>query len=322
MKNSSSISNKINEDEIFEIINKDFSKLAPSFYCMMSSWLIRSYKVFGDIDKFLILIYIVNKDLIFYKKNDLIVDYDTFYDNKALETPKINISDISKDLDIPKESVRRKVQELEEKGVIKKTGKRIFLDSSAIVIIKAQITMKEFSNLLNDFNKILIDRKVTDKVFDNEKMSKSIKENFSYCWYQFYKFLFIYTKRFKNTQIKDLETLCVGFVVLINTVENKNLKKKNFNRKIYWKEAVGIVQRGVNAMSISDITGIPRPTVVRKLKILINLKIIEINDKKLLTLDLQSITLDLITKIQSKNMASMSKLIYKIFNQIKIINSN
>ena len=75
-------------------------------------------------------------------------------------------------------------------------------------------------------------------------------------------------------------------------------------------------------MSISDITGIPRPTVVRKLKSLINNKIIDINDKKLLTLNIKGSSLDLSTKIQSKNIASMSKLIYKIFNQIKIINSN
>ena len=32
--------------------------------------------------------------------------------------------------------------------------------------------------------------------------------------------------------------------------------------------------RGINAMSISEITGIPRPTVVRKLKILVKKKYI------------------------------------------------
>ena len=122
MKKLPSISNSIDEDKIFKIINKNFSKIAPFYYGLISGWLIRSYKTFNDIDKFIILIYFINKDLIFFRKNGLIVDYDAFYKDKTLEIPKINISDISNDLQIPKESVRRKLQELEKAGVIKKTG--------------------------------------------------------------------------------------------------------------------------------------------------------------------------------------------------------
>ena len=36
-------------------------------------------------------------------------------------------------------------------------------------------------------------------------------------------------------------------------------------------------------MSIADITGIPRPTVVRKLKYLIDKKFLHINEKKLIS---------------------------------------
>ena len=63
----------------------------------------------------IILIYLVNKDFIFFRKNGLIVEFETFFKDKTLEIEKINISDISKDLQIPKESVRRKVEELEKK---------------------------------------------------------------------------------------------------------------------------------------------------------------------------------------------------------------
>ena len=55
------------------------------------------------------------------------VDYDTFYKDKSLEIPKINISDIARDLLIPKENVRRKISELEEKGIIKRRGKKSLL---------------------------------------------------------------------------------------------------------------------------------------------------------------------------------------------------
>ena len=121
-----SISGEIDEDKIFKIINKNFSKIAPIYYELITGWLVRSYQSFNDIDKFIILIYFINKDLIFFRKNGLIVDYDTFYKDKTLEIPKINISDISNDLKIPKESVRRKLHELEKTGVIKKTGKKFF----------------------------------------------------------------------------------------------------------------------------------------------------------------------------------------------------
>ena len=79
-----SISSQIDEDKIFKIINKNFSKIAPFYYQLITSWLIRSYNVFQDIDKFVILIYFINKDLIFYRKNGLVIDYDTFYKDKSI----------------------------------------------------------------------------------------------------------------------------------------------------------------------------------------------------------------------------------------------
>ena len=113
MKSIPSISSQIDEKIIFKTIAKNFSKLAPYYYTFISNWLIRSYKSYQDIDKFIIVIYLINKDLIFFRRNGLIIDYDTFYKEKTIEIEKINITDISKDLKIPKESVRRKVLELE-----------------------------------------------------------------------------------------------------------------------------------------------------------------------------------------------------------------
>jgi len=321
MRKIPSISNQIDENKIFEIINKDFSKLAPKFFHLISNWHIRAYQVFGDIDKFIILIYLVNKDLIFFRKNGLIIDYDTFYRDKTIEIPKINISDISKDLHIPKESVRRKVQELEKNNIIKKTGKKIFLDRSAFITVKAENTLKDFCELLKIFNQLLKERKITERVFNTEETISSMKENFSFCWYQFYKFLFIFTNRGRKFY-GDLETLCIFFVVLINTVENKELKNKHLNRRKYAEEVVKFEDRGVNAMSLSDITGIPRPTVVRKLKTLINRNVVQINDKKLISANIKGESFNLILKLQKKNMAGLSKLIHRIFNQIKIINTN
>ena len=85
-----------------------------------------AYKIFKDLDKFLILIYLINTDFEFFRRNNLNITYESFYKDKTLEINKINLIQISKDLNIPKESVRRKISELEKKGVIKKKGKKSF----------------------------------------------------------------------------------------------------------------------------------------------------------------------------------------------------
>jgi len=74
-------------------------------------------------------------------------------------------------------------------------------------------------------------------------------------------------------------------------------------------------------MSISEITGIPRPTVVRKLKWLIENKFLYINEKKLISLDMKDNTFKRTAKLQEMNMLSLSHLVYRLFNQIKVINS-
>jgi len=321
MKKLPSISNEINEDVIFKIISKNFSKIAPYWFELLSSWLIRSYNVFQDIDKYIILVYLINKDLIFFRKNGLIVDYDTFYNDKSIEIPKINMSDISTDLKIPKESIRRKLQELEKTGVIRKNGKKIFVDRSAFITVRPEQTLKELTTLLSKFSEILIEEKITNRVFTADEIIVSLKNNFSFCWYQFYKLLFIFTNRWRIA-IADLETLAIGSVVLLNTVGNKTFKAKDLNMNHWTKLAQGADDVGVNTMSLSDITGIPRPTVVRKIKRLVETDFLHINEKKLITLNIKGSRLKKLIKMQNQNMKSLSSMLHRIFNQIKVINSD
>jgi DNA-binding Lrp family transcriptional regulator len=325
MKSIPNVSNKIDEDNIFEVINKNFSKLAPAYYTLVTNWLIRSYSEYKNIDKFIILIYLINKELILFRKNRLIIDYDTFYKDKSLEILKINISDISRDLLIPKESVRRKIEALEKEGVIKKTGKKIFIERSGFITAQANKTLEEFSILVSKFSEILSSEKISNRVSDVNEISKSIKENFSFCWYQFYKFLFIFTNRWKtDTKTLDLETICIGLIILINTVQNKGFKKKDFDREKYLKEVQKTNQLvGMNAFSIADITGIPRATVVRKLEFLLENKFLKIDKNKLysFSVNTKSKQFKVIKKLQDKNMNSLSIFLYRVFNQINLVNA-
>lgn len=312
------ISSQIDEKIIFKVIDKNFSRLAPSYYKWINSWLIGAYENFGNIDKYIILIYIINQDFIFFRKNGLIVDYDTFYKDKTLEVEKINISKISKDLQIPKESVRRKVEELEKAEIIKRKGKQIFVNRTAIPVVQANLTLKNMSVLLCEFNKILKEEDIVEVAYPTTEISDLIKKNFSFVWYQFYKFLFIFTNRCRK-QVGDLETFCIGLLVLVNAADNKSFKIKDLTRKKYATSIQGSDDRGVNAMSISDVTGIPRITVIRKLKYLIKKNILQINEKKLITLNISGVALDEVQELQNQNMRSLSNFIYRAFNQIKII---
>jgi predicted transcriptional regulator len=320
IKSFPSISSQIDEKIIYKTIEKNFSKLAPYYYSFISNWLIRAYKHYHDIDKFIIIIYLINKDLIFFRRNGLIIDYDTFYKDKTVEIEKINITDISKDLQIPKESVRRKVLELEKKSIIKKTGKKIFVDRSAFYAAQAVDTLKDFTTLLHEFSKLLKKEKIGERIFETKEISASIKKNFSFCWYQFYKFLFIFTNRWRK-EVIDLETFCIGILVILNASHNKNFKIKDLNLKSYQKLIMSADNKGLNAMSISDITGIPRPTVVRKLKYLIKNNFLHINKKKLISIDIKGSAYKRSTILQNQNMISLSNFVFRVFNQIKIINS-
>jgi len=319
MKTIPSISSQINEEEIYKVIDKHFSRLAPYYYRWINSWLIGAYEHFSDIDKYIILIYIINKDFIFFRKNGLIVNYDSFYKDKTLEVDKISISDISKDLQIPKESVRRKVEELERAGVIKKKGKKIFVDRTGFTTVQAKITLKNISTLLYEFNKILKEENIVKKAYQTIEISDSIKINFSFVWYQFYKLLFIFTNRWRK-EFGDLETFTIGIIVLVNAADNKNFRVKEFNKKKYQVSIQGSDNIGVNAMSLAEITGIPRPTVIRKLKILIKGNILQINKKKLITVNMTGQSLKMARKLQDQNILSLSNFISRVFNQIKVIN--
>ena len=320
MKSLPAISAQIDEKIINKVIQKKFALLSPYYYSFMSNWLIRAYKRYDDIDKFLIIVYLIHKNLVFYKKNALVVDYDSFYKDRTIEIEKINISEISHDLKIPKESVRRKILYLEKKRLIKRIGKKIFVDRSTFLNAKATDTLKELCILLNEFNKLLKKEKIIDSVFELKEIDKSIKNNFSFCLYQLNKFLFIYFNRWRP-EMKDLVNLTIAMLVVLNATQNKEFKPSKLSIKSYREEIMGSDFRGVNAMSISDITGIPRPTVVRKLKWLIDKKFLTINDKKLISLDVRDGAFEKTKNLQIKNTLSLSNFIYRLFNQIKVINS-
>ena len=60
-----SISAHINEKVINKAIQENFAALAPSYFTLTSNWFVRAYDHYKDIDKFIIIIYLINLNLIY-----------------------------------------------------------------------------------------------------------------------------------------------------------------------------------------------------------------------------------------------------------------
>ena len=319
MEKIPSISSEINKVEVDKFIFNNFNSISPYFYKLISEWMSDAYKIFKDLDKFLILIYLINTDFEFFRRNNLNITYESFYKNKTLEINKINLIQISKDLNIPKESVRRKISELEKKGIIKKKGKKIFLDRSAYKSQEPVNTLKNVSVLLSKFSEISKKNNIIKKSFDRTEVSKLIKNNFSFCWYQFFKFIFSYCYRWRK-YFGDLEIMLIGITIAFNSVTTASIKLKGIESYIdKWRE--DILQnniRGINAMSISEITGIPRPTVIRKINSLIKLNMIEMDKNKLLNVKFNNKSYKETSELQNETINDLGVFITRTFNQINI----
>ena len=96
--------------------------------------------------------------------------------------------------------------------------------------------------------------------------------------------------------------------------------KKSEKRSHYQKEWIDQVlhvgdKKGINAMSISELTGIPRPTVIRKLKILLKQKDIY-KDKNNLYYLLNGKVVHELNKQRLINIKNLSSIISRINNII------
>lgn len=312
-----SISEALDEKKVTSAINKKFNNFVPVFYKFVSEWIINAYSNFKDIEMYMILIYLVNNDFKFYRKNGIQLDYNTFYKDKTLEINEIKIIEISKDIQIPRESVRRKIIHLEKIGVIKRTRKKIFIDRTAYETVRPISALKNISYLTSISSKILKQENKIPNSFSPKEISDTIKNNFTFCWYEFYKFIFSYYFRWRK-ELGDLETLCIAILIISNASSNKDLIIQDIDIES-WREKISYADKiGLNSMSISDITGIPRPTVVRKVNSLIKKGYVKVDQKKLISINIEKKVFSKTQKIQEQTIKEISELIYKILNKTTI----
>ena len=167
-----------------------------------------------------------NKNLLFYHDNNIRSDYETFYKAEKIDIEKINIVEIAKALNIPKETARRKVSELENSGVIKKTGKKLVIDKTAFDMVKPTNTIKNLTNVLFVIYKMCKSENMVDKNITKEDISNAMKNNFTFTWLHYYKFIFHWLNNWRAFFNNDSEMFLIwGVPVLHRTYKMKKQQK-------------------------------------------------------------------------------------------------
>ena len=277
------ISKLIRSEDIREALEKNFTLITPIWIPLQISWMNAIYRTFHDYEKFMIIMHLLMKTYESYSKNFVKLDYEEFFDQIEIEIEIINVIEISKTLNIPKETTRRKIDELEKLGVIKRLNKKIIVNRGAYPSIKPEETIKKISRFLSTLSKMVFDMGLMSEQISSENIMKTTKEYFSHIWKLYYEMQMPFLLDFKKVH-GDLETFHVHGICLSNHAlnskknDNSEMSKEFYIEKYFFADKKDF--SGVSAMSISDITGIPRATVMRKLNILVKEKFLEIDIKK------------------------------------------
>ena len=309
------VSRQIKSKDIFTIIEKRYSEIGPIWMPMQLEWLNSVYLTFNDYTKFMIIMHLMGKTFNFYSKNFVKLDFESFFSQNQVEIEKLNIIEISKSLNIPKETTRRKIIELEKLGTIKKLKKKIIIDKNTWPNIKPQDTIKRMSRFLSVLSKILYTEKIISESITSDELTKVSKDNFSFVWKLYYEMQMPMLLNNKAI-IGDLESFHIWGLCVVNQVLNS---KKNDNsqmtREDYLKKYIfSSDYKGINAMSISEITGIPRATVIRKLNRMVKIKFLKVNNKKQYsTTGLQQKKFKEIQKINLINLSKFAERIYNLY---------
>ena len=311
---------RVSNTIVIDFFTKYYQRLNTEFFEFQFDWLNRAYSAFKDFDKYMILAYLFRKTFLSYSELFKVITFEQFFSNRALEVEKFNIIEISKELNLSKETARRKVIEMENAGIIQKNKKIIWLNFDAFNIQRPDDSIKSFSRLLASVSELLYQNKITKKKYEKQHYAKGIKSKFTQLWGIFLDYQIDYVVQRSNLLNNDI----IMFHIFGSLVYNQNLfmkknGKSNHFRDEWWNDIIHMGdKKGISAMTISDLTGIPRPTVIRKLKVLMKEKNV-IKDKNNLYSFRDGPLMKKFNEIRMQNVEKLSSTIAS-FNNIVIDN--
>ena len=316
-------SKTLTDDKVYESIMSNYSELSKNWIFHQWNWMNNVYAPFKDHYKYMIVISLIEKTLQFFDQMQIQYSYDEFYSKSYQQIEKFSITELCGKLDLPKETVRRKVLELEKEGVISRNKKNIIIDRKAFPYIKPERQIKFSAKYIYLVSKALNKDKVYSKNLEIKDIENIIKKKFSLCWRWFYRMqipLIIGYHKF----MKDLTTFHIWGTVSMNQILNvsNKLEISNKSASLDYFTTNNILldnlgsNTGISAMSISDMTNIPRATIIRKCKYLLKNDLLKINEKKQYALS--TMNFRKILPYQTEIFRYKAKFIRKILNLLVI----
>ena len=192
-------------------------------------------------------------------------------------------------------------------------------------MVKPENQIKISSKYIYLVSENLWNEKIYSKKLNQENIENIIKKNFTLCWRWFYRMqipLVINYDKFMEdlTSFHIWGTVCMNQVLNISKELNDDGQKIPLDYLTMSKKLIANVGTssgsGISAMSISEMTEIPRATIIRKCKDLIKRDLIKVNEKKQYVLT--SLNFKKILPYQKEAFKFKAKFIRKILNLLVI----
>jgi len=270
-------------ENITKILVNNYADVVKEFYEMQSSYLTSRYTIHKNLETATVIqCFIRSAHLEIVRQRETNLDHSISFSDfvtnlKTIDIPSHKIVYIVNSTGIPKETVRRKVKNLIEKKIIFKNKNNEYLWNMTTVERE-----KEFINTMNiDINMIskfiYSFMKYLNLDLSKKQIAEEIRSQFSFYMYHFLNCQLNWLKMWQ-TKLKDVDLIFIAIQALIPTIEflekkeDTDLNLDNLNKIIGKTSAkYQLSNVAVSATSISDVSGIPRATCIRKLDKLVSL---------------------------------------------------
>jgi len=263
---------KFDPVKINKLIQQNYSHLMPDFFVMQTEYLASLNVIYDDLDAALVGMVITNKlyKNILNKENELNnISFNNFYNQNKYHLPvkDFKIKEISSILNIPRETTRRKKAKLihDKIIIIDRKNQLYSLNTNMIDKKILEIQIHNVSKFISKFSIFFAQNKLFIKEVNREQIKKDIDEKFLLYMTNFLDFQIAYFSNLKT--VMDIESAFIILLCGLNTLNStgyKNEKPLNI-KNIFYKMHISNYGVGLNATSISEITNIPRTTVLRKI---------------------------------------------------------
>ena len=274
-----------NTEAIHETLSKNSNETISIWFKLQQTWCNNAYSTFKDYDTYLILVFLVKQIFQKYADRFQYLSYEEFYSKKELNIEKINLSEISKYLNIPKETIRRKVNFLQDQNIIFRKGKSIFFSNAINQLQRPANSKSVMAIFLEKTSKILAKESWFGRSYNKEEIEAFIDKYFTICWQHWFRLQIPYLIRHREF-FGDLEVWNIWgsigiaqFIDYSRKVKDRVIEDPRTYADLYLHLLRHIPKNGINASSISEISKIPRATVIRKLKYLLKQKLVVKNKK-------------------------------------------